>query len=368
MVGANAGDGIGYIKYEHSLTDDVVKVVNATNVGVPGQLVYRIDNDVLSSTGFTNFFGADKCDSGDLCVSPGVGTIHSGGVLTVVGPPTHLLFQHNNNIKMKFEGENEQLETKCSFISGDSNTYCPVPLFSPNGTGVKNITLLLDGCTTGYSGQYRVEKPTIFIDGSLEVLVSNDANQYSPLTTVTITSTDVIYIKWNPISDFATDRIPSLNDVEIGLFVHFAGPGISYIEEGPHTSGWRTVDIVNNFLSADLYTVADAEARIYPHLTPTDSNAFTTPPPSLIFFRVTAVVNSIVVFASTPLLSYMPGPVVLDRVQTPACYNYSESDLAVVPPPPKCPQSVSQAFLDGNFEVDPGCVENSRAPLNCYIN
>ena len=43
MVGVNAGDGVRSIKYEHSLTKEVVQVVNATNVGVPGQLVYRID-------------------------------------------------------------------------------------------------------------------------------------------------------------------------------------------------------------------------------------------------------------------------------------------------------------------------------------
>ena len=44
MVGINVGDGVRSIKYEHSLTDEVVQVVNATNVGVPGQLVYRIDD------------------------------------------------------------------------------------------------------------------------------------------------------------------------------------------------------------------------------------------------------------------------------------------------------------------------------------
>ena len=49
MVGVNVGDGVGYIKYEHSLTDKVVQVVNGTNIGVPGQLVYRIgDSDLIT--------------------------------------------------------------------------------------------------------------------------------------------------------------------------------------------------------------------------------------------------------------------------------------------------------------------------------
>ena len=55
MVGINVGDGVRSIKYNHSLTDEVVRVVNASNVGVPGQLVYRIDDDVSNSTE-TGFF------------------------------------------------------------------------------------------------------------------------------------------------------------------------------------------------------------------------------------------------------------------------------------------------------------------------
>ena len=62
MVGVNVGDGVRSIKYEHSLTDKVVRVINATNVGVPGQLVYRID-DEMSSSG-----SGDKCDTGNLIV------------------------------------------------------------------------------------------------------------------------------------------------------------------------------------------------------------------------------------------------------------------------------------------------------------
>ena len=95
-------------------------------------------------------------------MSPSIGTVHSGGVLTVAGPPLSLLSQHKDNIRMKFHGENDLLESKCSFTVGDANVYCPVPLFSPNGTGIKNITLLLDDCAIGYSGQYRVGE-SIFV-------------------------------------------------------------------------------------------------------------------------------------------------------------------------------------------------------------
>jgi hypothetical protein len=363
MVGVNAGDGVRFIKYEHSLTDDVVNVLTATNVGVPGQLVYRIDDDVKTD-GPPNLFGADKCNSGELCVSPGVGTVHSGGVLTVAGPPSQFLLRHSSNIKMKFEGENDQLETKCSFISGDNNAYCPVPLFSPNGVGVKNITLLLGGCATGYSGQYRVEEPTIFVDGSLKV--DKDG---TTLDTVLIRTSNTISVKWDPVSDFATDRIPNLEDVDVGIFVHFTGDGVSYLEEEPtSTSGWGTIDIVNNFLTDNIYNIKDQEAIIFPELTPTDGDGITNPSASLIFIRITAMVNGIEVFASTPIFSFRPEPSIMgqDATSKNPCDNFKNIDVITSTPP--CPQNVNQAFFDTNLEVDPGCVEDSKAPFNCYIN
>ena len=68
LVGVNVGDGVRSIKYEHSLTDEVVQVVNATNADVLGQLVYRIDDEVSNSPGpgSSNFFFSNKCDTGDL--------------------------------------------------------------------------------------------------------------------------------------------------------------------------------------------------------------------------------------------------------------------------------------------------------------
>ena len=64
MVGVNAGDGVRFYKYKHSLTDDVVKIVTESNVGVPGQWVYRIDDDVSIYGRTAHVFTAKKCDPG----------------------------------------------------------------------------------------------------------------------------------------------------------------------------------------------------------------------------------------------------------------------------------------------------------------
>ena len=71
MVGVNVGDGVRSIKYEHSLTDEVVQVASDSNIDVLGQWVHRldddmsqIDDDVSNSTGSGS--SDNKCDTGDL--------------------------------------------------------------------------------------------------------------------------------------------------------------------------------------------------------------------------------------------------------------------------------------------------------------
>ena len=94
---------------------------------------------------------------GDLCISPSHGTIQGGGILTVTGPSLKRQLE-NQKIRLQFEGENEVLYTNCTFraVPVNSAVLCPVPLFSSNSAGVKNVTLLIGDCKTGFTGKYRV--------------------------------------------------------------------------------------------------------------------------------------------------------------------------------------------------------------------
>ena len=196
-----------------------------------------------------------------------------------------------------------------------------------------------------------------------------DDSECSALNTVLIRTTHKICIKWDPVRAFGVDRIHSLtdSDAEVKIFIHFTGAGISYKKEGPSTSGWGTVNVTSN----SKFNVMDKEARIVPNLIPTDQKGYDSPPPSLIFIRVTAAMNGIEVFASTPMISFLPTIFSLgqntDVVQRSTCDTLKDSNKNNIPAPP-CPQNVNQAFFDTNLEVDPGCVEDSKAPFNCYTN
>ena len=188
-----------------------------------------------------------------------------------------------------------------------------------------------------------------------------------PFSTTVLKTIDEICIKWNPVKNFATNEISGIGNVEVGIFAHFTGPGVAYMEaESDDTSGWGTVDLVNNFLTLDLYTTKDGEAVISPELTPTNRDDLSNPPPSLLFIRVMAVVNGIEVFASTPLISYIPAGSLGQSGSGHPCDNIKDSAVFNTPPP--CPQNANQAFFDTKLEVDPGCVEGSKVPFNCYTN
>ena len=178
---------------------------------------------------------------------------------------------------------------------------------------------------------------------------------------------DKVCIKWNPEDNFAINDISGIGGVEVGIFAHFTGPGVSYEEAEPDdTSGWGTVDLGSNFLTNDFYNASDGEAVIFPEFTPMNRDDLSNPPPSLLFIRVTAVVSGIEVFASTPLISFIPAGLRGASGSDHPCDNIKDS--AVFDTPPPCPQNANQAFFDPKLEVDPGCVEGSKAHLNCYTN
>ena len=213
---------------------------------------------------------------------------------------------------------------------------------------------------------FLVGEPTIFIDGSLQVF---DRDCMEPFNRPVLRTADAVCIKWNPVKNFVTNEISGIGDVEVGIFAHFTGSKVSYIEAEPGStsaSGWRTIDLNSNFLTNEFYTTSDGEAVIYSEFTPTGPDDISNPPPSLLFIRVSAVVNEIEVFASTPLISYIPAGFFGQRVGSHPCDNIKDSAVFNTPPP--CPQNANQAFFDSKFEVDPGCVEGSKAHFNCYTN
>ena len=89
-------------------------------------------------------------------MSPSFGAVHTGGFVIVTGPNSALL-NEATAARIKF-GDNAE-ELNCTFQVGRPTIICPVPLFSPDGAGMKVVTLtLISSMMCTYKGQYRVGK------------------------------------------------------------------------------------------------------------------------------------------------------------------------------------------------------------------
>ena len=94
--------------------------------------------------------------SATIRISPSFGAVHTGGFVIVTGPNS-FLFNGATAARIKFGDNGEELN--CNFQAGRPTIICPVPLFSPDGAGMRVVTLTLISfmmCT--YKGQYRVGK------------------------------------------------------------------------------------------------------------------------------------------------------------------------------------------------------------------
>ena len=92
----------------------------------------------------------------NIRMSPSFGAVHTGGFVIVTGPNS-FLFNGATAARIKFGDNGEELN--CNFQAGRPTMICPVPLFPPDGAGMKVVTLTLNSFMNCiYKGQYRVGK------------------------------------------------------------------------------------------------------------------------------------------------------------------------------------------------------------------
>ena len=77
----------------------------------------------------------------NISLTPSFGAVHTGGFVVVTGPSTNAVnFATVARIRFGDDGE----ELSCNFQMGRVTVICPVPLFAPDDTGVKAVTLTIN--------------------------------------------------------------------------------------------------------------------------------------------------------------------------------------------------------------------------------
>ena len=68
QVGFNKGDGTGFTTINNSRTNHIVKVASASNIGIPGNLVFKISDENISTRNLN--FTSDDDDNDDVEFDP----------------------------------------------------------------------------------------------------------------------------------------------------------------------------------------------------------------------------------------------------------------------------------------------------------
>ena len=98
----------------------------------------------------------------NISLTPSFGAVHTGGFVVVTGPSTNALSMATA-ARIRFGADGEELNCEVQ-KGGTATVICPVPLFPPDDTGVKAVTLTINSthfnrmivCT--HMGRYRVGK------------------------------------------------------------------------------------------------------------------------------------------------------------------------------------------------------------------
>ena len=95
-----------------------------------------------------------------ISLTPFFGTVHTGGFVVVTGPSTNAL-SAATAARIRFGDDGEELN--CNLQVGRATVICPVPLFAPNDTGVKEVTFTISSArrimpVCIYMGEYSLGK------------------------------------------------------------------------------------------------------------------------------------------------------------------------------------------------------------------
>ena len=97
----------------------------------------------------------------NISLTPSFGAVHTGGFVVIAGPNVNIL-NAATAARIRFGDDGEELSCKVQ-KEGTATVICPVPLFPPDDTGVKTVTLTINSIHFGpivctHKGQYRVGK------------------------------------------------------------------------------------------------------------------------------------------------------------------------------------------------------------------
>ena len=114
LAGFNSGENGVYFQLNGSLTSNILKISNGSNVEVTGKYIYRIDESSIESGGCN--------EEGLLTVSPVAVFFFGNQQIEVSGP----CFEFNDSVRLIY-GDNAAQSVQCE-VYDFRKSLCPVPI------------------------------------------------------------------------------------------------------------------------------------------------------------------------------------------------------------------------------------------------
>ena len=156
QAGFNAGDGIAFEMLPHSRTKDVVRLINESNINIPGLFVFRVDTDTIDAGGCTTNVSI-------VSFRPHTGSQLGSTALNIYG----VCFTNETKVKCHF---NTLLQTTDGFIIDKYRAICLTPFASVHG--LRSVSVSIDDGKSFIPAGTFTYAPLKF--GSDEVLVETE--------------------------------------------------------------------------------------------------------------------------------------------------------------------------------------------------
>ena len=325
QAGFNAGDGITFETLPYSNTEDIVQLVNKSNVNIPGLFAYRVDTDKIDS-------GGCNVNVTTAVFRPRMSSQFGSTALHIQGP----CFTNETKVKCQFDSPPQIVD---GFVIDDFQAVCLTPFASVHGRVPVSVSID-NGRTYSEAGvftyapfQFGSDQVTIEIEDGDNLL---KIGQY-------------VQLKWH-FSEMARNSFPNSTKIDIELW-NVKLRSLSQLQK----------DNLPIVLSQNLDLNDSARVQL-----PASISTIST-----CFIRVTARFESRTYAGlNTGLLLVRSPPNLVPELcedwatQQPHPSVWNNDNLLL------CPMTRIQATAAGRccYRSDPQCFRGNPSPHNCWLH
>ncbi|CAF1204685.1 unnamed protein product [Rotaria sordida] len=193
QAGFNAGDGIAFEMLPHSRTQEIIRLVNESNVNIPGLFAFRVDTDKINAGGCTP-------NASMISFRPRISSQLGSTALNIYGP----CFKNETKVKCHFDSSLQNID---GIIIDEFRAICLTPFASVHGP--VSVEVSIDNGETFISAGTFTFAPLQY--GSDEVIIETEDGDNL------LSVEQYIKLQWH-FSEMVRNTFPNDTKIDIELW------------------------------------------------------------------------------------------------------------------------------------------------------